>query len=576
MARPAKTLEQRLREGSFRARHHHELLSGPLVAEKRLRKLQRDYQAASSERERRAIALDFEGEARRVLSLRSAGTLPLGDCGTAACPVADFFARYLRHTKGPAAGQPFVLEAWQRDFIDEFERRDERGERVYRRGLFGVPRGNGKSPIAAGLALRELVVQRDSPDVYLAAASRDQARVVYDYAAGFVQTGPLADLLQVGRHEIRNPANGGTLRTISADGFVQHGLNPSAVVIDELHAWLTGRHRELFVALDTAIHKRPGAYWLAITTAAPDRQGLLGRLHAEMLALEVERPHRGLVIAKDEWNGALMRWYGAEDGEDFDDEKVWQAVNPASFVSRRDLRRQRHLPSMSRETFARLHLNVFVATEAERWIPGDRWQALADPGSRIEPGATVCIGFDGSRSFDTSALAWASRADDGRIDVACRVFSVREDVPHHVFHQGRIDYEDLRDSLLELAESFDVAEVAFDPRFAESSMDVVADRLPSSAVFPVEPYSRHHREALAAFERAVLEGLIRHDGDPVLAEQLAWTGVDRFDNGDPRRLRKLERARPIDASVALALAVWRVVRGDESRSVYEERGVIAV
>jgi phage terminase large subunit-like protein len=175
-----------------------------------------------------------------------------------------------------------------------------------------------------------------------------------------------------------------------------------------------------------------------------------------------------------------------------------------------------------------------------------------------------------------SAIAWAPRAGDGRIDIAARVFSVRDDVPHHVFHQGRIDYEDIQDSLRELAETFDVAEVAFDPRYIEPATDVVADRLREASVFAVEPHSRLHREALAAFERQVLEDVIRHAGDPVIAEQLAWTAVDRFENGDPRRLRKLERSRPIDVSVALALPVWRVVHGDVSGSIYNTRGVLVV
>src|SRR5687768_701628 len=78
-------------------------------------------------------------------------------------------------------------------------------------------------------------------------------------------------------------------------------------------------------------------------------------------------------------------------------------------------------------------------------------------------------------------------------------------------------------------------------------------RLPSSAVAPVEPYSGADRQALQALERAVLEGTLVHGGDRALGEQVAWTAVDRFDNGDVRRIRKLDRSRPIDASVALAL-----------------------
>jgi hypothetical protein len=60
MARPSKSLEARIRDRSFLARRHHELLAGLLVTAKKLRAIQAAYQAASSDPERRALALDFE------------------------------------------------------------------------------------------------------------------------------------------------------------------------------------------------------------------------------------------------------------------------------------------------------------------------------------------------------------------------------------------------------------------------------------------------------------------------------------------------------------------------------------
>jgi phage terminase large subunit-like protein len=458
VGRPAKSLATHLGDGSFRARRHHKLLNGPLVAEETLRELQEAYRRASSERERRAVALDFEQQAR-VTAPRSAAILNV-ELGP-----REFFARYLTHTKGPAAGRPFRLERWQRRFVEELYQRDERGHRVFKRAILGVPRGNGKSPLAAAVGLYELMTRRDEPDIICAVAARDQAGVVFEYARGFAESGPLADQLVVGRREIARPETRGVLRTISADGYVAHGANPSAVVIDEAHAFVTDKQRELFEAADTAVMKRPDAFWLLITTAGHDRDSLLGRVYGDVLEqLEPEHPNPGLTVARDEANGVLMWWYGAEADCDADDEKLWKAVNPASWVTVPELRRQRRSPSMAAATFKRRHLNAWVATEAERFIPGDTWAALHDPESGIDPGATVAIGGDGSRSYDTSALAWAARADDGRIDVACRVFSVRADVPHHVLHKARIDYEDVQGSLLELAETFDVAEVAFDPR----------------------------------------------------------------------------------------------------------------
>jgi hypothetical protein len=44
--------------------------------------------------------------------------------------VARFFETYLVHPKGAHYGEPFRLEPWQREFVDEAYRVDERGRRV--------------------------------------------------------------------------------------------------------------------------------------------------------------------------------------------------------------------------------------------------------------------------------------------------------------------------------------------------------------------------------------------------------------------------------------------------------------
>jgi phage terminase large subunit-like protein len=550
------------------------LLAGPLIGPEQLRKVQRRWKTETDEVVRRALEREYERLVGGNRALEASAPSKL-DSERFRLPVASFFPAMFSHVKGPAAGRAFKLEPWQRRFVEEFSRVNGGCERIYKRGMLGVARGNGKTPLAAGLALRELVCANDEPDVILAAAARDQARVCFEYARGFVESGPLAEVLQVGRHEIRNPLNGGVLRTVSADGFVAHGLNPSACVIDELHAWSSGKQVELFDALDTAVHKRPGAFWLVITTAGHDKTSLLGRLFGSMLAsLELdEKP--GFVVGRDTFNGVLMHWYGAADDADADDRKLWRAVNPAGFVTTEALRKQRNSPSMSRSTFARLHLNAWVAPDVERWIATDKWERLAGR-AEISEDATVFVGADGSRAYDTTAIAWAAKAPDGRVDVDCRVFSVRDDVPHHVLHAGgTIDFADVEGFLLELASRYDVREVRFDPRFLERSMEMLASRLPSSAVAPVEPYTNAHRQALAALERAVLDGTLRHGGDPAVSQQVLAAACDRFDNGDVRRLRKLDRTRPIDAAVALSLAVQGATI-EHPGSVYDTRGLIII
>jgi hypothetical protein len=83
------------------------------------------------------------------------------------------------------------------------------------------------------------------------------------------------------------------------------------------------------------------------------------------------------------------------------------------------------------------------------------------------------------------------------------------------------------------------------------------------------------RDALAAFERGILDGVVRHQGDPVLDEHLRWTAADRSEAGELRRVSKADRTRPIDAVVAVALAYWRVSAG-AGASKYETEPLLAL
>ena len=180
MARPAKSLQGRVRDRSFLARRHGGLLAGALVRRGDLREIQERWQQASSEIERKAWAREFE---KAITGERDAPLLAAPSFEGMSVP--DFFAECLVHVKGPAAGEPFILEPWQEEYLTEFDRVDELGCRIYSRGILGVPRGNGKSPLAAGRALYDLVTRPDAPDSFCAAAARDQARITLDYARMF-------------------------------------------------------------------------------------------------------------------------------------------------------------------------------------------------------------------------------------------------------------------------------------------------------------------------------------------------------------------------------------------------------
>jgi hypothetical protein len=185
------------------------------------------------------------------------------------------------------------------------------------------------------------------------------------------------------------------------------------------------------------------------------------------------------------------------------------------------------------------------------------------------------LGADGSRTWDTTVVAVATALSE-HVDVDATVFSVREASPHHVRHHGgKIDFGDVEQYLIGLFDKFTPIATAYDPRYLERSMEIVDMRLPSAAIIAVEPSSKDARDAYQALFTAVLEGKLRHNGDPVLRAHLANCAAVRDErNQQIMRLRKLDASKPIDAVPALALAVWQAMSAQPS--VYEDRGAIAV
>ena len=100
------------------------------------------------------------------------------------------FSKLCPHVKGHLRGQPIILSDWQVFLFANilgFKRKDT-GLRKYHSAYIQVARKNAKSTVAAVLANWFLLVEDGQQDIYTAAVSRDQARIVFDDARQNVLT----------------------------------------------------------------------------------------------------------------------------------------------------------------------------------------------------------------------------------------------------------------------------------------------------------------------------------------------------------------------------------------------------
>jgi phage terminase large subunit-like protein len=276
----------------------------------------------------------------------------------------------LTHT-GDFAGQPFNLRPWQeKEIIRPLFKTGKDGLRLYRTCLLMLPRKNGKTELAAAIAIYCLLFDSKQGEIYLAAADRDQAGKVFGAMVAMLRNDSEleADVEIVeSQKRIVHRKSGSFCRAISAEAYSKHGFNASVVIYDELHC---APNRDLYDVLVTSQGGRLQPLMIVISTAGYDRHSILWELYAHAKKVK-EQPSLDPTF--------LPILYEAEPDEDWTSEKIWKKCNPAlgDFRSLEDMRilcqRAQQIPAQEM-TFRQLYLNQWTESAA-RWIPLAAWDA---------------------------------------------------------------------------------------------------------------------------------------------------------------------------------------------------------
>jgi phage terminase large subunit-like protein len=309
------------------------------------------------------------------------------------------------------------------------------------------------------MALEHLTYGPHGAQVYSAASDRAQAKIVFGEARQQVLNNPaLSRIMKVYRDAIEVPSKGSVYRALSADAMRAHGLAPSLVVADELHAWPSSasntRGDELWEALTQGSADRPESLVVGITTAGGNTDTLLGRLyeHGKRVAAgEIDDPQFGF------WS-----WEAPQDA-DPTDPKVWRKANPnlaEGLLDEGDF--EAAIASAGSAGFAgfqRYRLNQWVRLAGEDFVSPHFW-AEAKKDQSIPLGATVTAGFDGSVSGDATGIVICD-VETGIL----KVHAVWE--PDATNPDWTVDRADVNAAIQRLFEDYQVKMLWADPSFYE-------------------------------------------------------------------------------------------------------------
>ena len=237
-----------------------------------------------------------------------------------------------------------------------------------------MPRKNGKSTLSAGIGLYLLVADGEQgAEIYSAATSRDQARIVFDEAKRMVGSSPaLKRRVGILINNLHVAATASRFMPLSSDASTMDGLNVHGAIIDELHAHRT---RHVVDVLETATGARRQPLLFEITTAGYDRHSHLLRAPG-LLDQGAGRHRAGRQLVRASSPLPTRTTTGPIP-------QVWRKANPNFGLSVKadDLARKAEkaiaLPG-AQNAFRRMHLNEWTE-QAERWIDLAAWDACDAP-----------------------------------------------------------------------------------------------------------------------------------------------------------------------------------------------------
>jgi phage terminase large subunit-like protein len=502
----------------------------------------------------------------------------------------------LLHLTGDFYGRPFVLQPWQTEVIsDVYGTLNDRGLRRYRYAYLEIPKKNGKTETTAALAIYHLACDGPGGQIYCCAAEREQASLVYKAAKQMIEQEPALDsknggILKVidSKKEIYNLQTGTFLKVLSAEAYSKHGINPTVVIFDELHAQPNRDLWDVMTFGAGAARKEP--LWWVITTAGddPDRHSIGWEIH------EQARKIRDGELTDPTW---YVKIYGAPEDADIFDEALWYACNPSLGVSI-DIEAVRQEAVSARNSekaerlFRWLRLNQWVSLKRIGWLPITLWDQTKKEWNRADLLKKRCyVGIDLSSKIDLTAGVplfppqddfeeWRFFVDGWIPEDNMKERIKRDHAPYDSFVKDKhliatpgdvVDYAFIKNHIEKWELQYDVKYYCGDPWHLEILRQLLPREIQNKFI-EIPQTMAGMTVGMGELERLFRAKQISHEHNPLGR----WCfgnvviATDGNENIKPMKNKSIDR---IDTTVALINAMAGAIRFEQKRSIYETRGM---
>lgn len=503
-----------------------------------------------------------DGWPPRWLTKVPAADLKRGD-GDLYADLIEATCRVTKDSVAAPAGSLIRMRPWQRQVVRHVYARRKDGRLRHRTALVGIARKNGKSGLGAGMAIGGMLLGPQGGEVYSCAGDREQAGIVFETAKQMVAMDPdLSRVIKPYKNVLEVPATGTIYRALSAEAYTKEGLNPHAVIFDEVHVQPT---RELWDVMQLAMGSRVEPLMIGITTAGVrvDRTG------RDSLCYSLYQHGQRICRGEVDDPAFFMAWWEPAGGVDapHDAESTWREANPGygDLVSAEDFRST--VGRTPENEFRTKRCNQWVSS-AQAWLPGGVWETLAAPTrypKGLPDGSRCVLTFDGSKTGDSTALL--AITVEPRPHIA--VLGIWE---RPIEAQSwRVPRGEVKDAVRHACHRLDVEEVAWDDYMWQDAREELEDE-----GIPIEVYPQTAERMGAATQRfyeLAIDAAFTHDGDPVLARHIGNASSKPTSRGLARIVKETgDSTKWIDAAVAAVFgmdrAQWWANNDDDGPNIW--------